>query len=244
MTLLGPSPTSAGRSTWSPMASTSSPTRYVFLHFPRLQLLHYLINWSLVFSHCSWHGPGMAAVPLPKVPCLSNLNFINVWSEKNSWKPLPFQWQGLWRWGACVNLIGAGLKVPHYFSICPLIICVLLILHTFNRSLTATFSGKIEFSVVSTNGEKVFRKKKSIKVGKEGHVYMEAMPPRNISGVRHPDWETHVWSSSCQIHPTQVHTHDTWLQHLLIDCNTSDLKCSACFGWTSKTTRSHLMTRY
>ena len=37
----------------------------------------------------------------------------------------------------------------------------------FNRSLTATFSGKIEFSVVSTNGEKVFRKKKSIKVGTE-----------------------------------------------------------------------------
>ena len=31
------------------------------------------------------------------------------------------------------------------------------------RSLTATFSGKIEFSVVSATGEKVFRKKKSIK---------------------------------------------------------------------------------
>ena len=29
--------------------------------------------------------------------------------------------------------------------------------------MTATFSGKIEFSVVSQNGEKVFRKKKSIK---------------------------------------------------------------------------------
>ena len=38
--------------------------------------------------------------------------------------------------------------------------------HCLVRSLTATFSGKIEFSVVSTNGEKVFRKKKSIKVGK------------------------------------------------------------------------------
>ena len=34
----------------------------------------------------------------------------------------------------------------------------------FLRSLTATFSGKIEFSVVSDSGEKVFRKKKSIKV--------------------------------------------------------------------------------
>ena len=34
----------------------------------------------------------------------------------------------------------------------------------FFRSLTATFSGKIEFSVVSDSGEKVFRKKKSIKV--------------------------------------------------------------------------------
>jgi hypothetical protein len=33
----------------------------------------------------------------------------------------------------------------------------------FCRSLTATFSGKIEFSVVSLNGDKVFRKKKSIK---------------------------------------------------------------------------------
>ena len=31
------------------------------------------------------------------------------------------------------------------------------------RSLTATFSGKIEFSVVSANGDKIFRKKKSIK---------------------------------------------------------------------------------
>ena len=40
-------------------------------------------------------------------------------------------------------------------------------LHCPPRSLTATFSGKIEFSVVSTNGEKVFRKKKSIKVGEK-----------------------------------------------------------------------------
>ena len=38
-----------------------------------------------------------------------------------------------------------------------------LLLMTCFRSLTATFSGKIEFSVVSANGEKVFRKKKSIK---------------------------------------------------------------------------------
>ena len=38
-----------------------------------------------------------------------------------------------------------------------------LVCNFHSRSLTATFSGKIEFSVVSTNGEKVFRKKKSIK---------------------------------------------------------------------------------
>ena len=44
---------------------------------------------------------------------------------------------------------------------------VSILLELVSRSLTATFSGKIEFSVVSTNGEKVFRKKKSIKVGVE-----------------------------------------------------------------------------
>jgi len=40
---------------------------------------------------------------------------------------------------------------------------VSILLELVSRSLTATFSGKIEFSVVSTNGDKVFRKKKSIK---------------------------------------------------------------------------------
>ena len=40
---------------------------------------------------------------------------------------------------------------------------VQIILNLNSRSLTATFSGKIEFSVVSAQGEKVFRKKKSIK---------------------------------------------------------------------------------
>lgn len=40
---------------------------------------------------------------------------------------------------------------------------VSILLELVSRSLTATFSGKIEFSVVSLNGDKVFRKKKSIK---------------------------------------------------------------------------------
>jgi len=40
---------------------------------------------------------------------------------------------------------------------------VSILLELVSRSLTATFSGKIEFSVVSDTGEKVFRKKKSIK---------------------------------------------------------------------------------
>jgi len=40
---------------------------------------------------------------------------------------------------------------------------VSILLELVSRSLTATFSGKIEFSVVSETGEKVFRKKKSIK---------------------------------------------------------------------------------
>jgi len=40
---------------------------------------------------------------------------------------------------------------------------VSILLELVSRSLTATFSGKIEFSVVSTNGDKIFRKKKSIK---------------------------------------------------------------------------------
>ena len=114
-----------------------------------------------------------------------------------------------------------------------------------NRSLTATFSGKIEFSVVSTNGEKVFRKKKSIKVGKR---CTEAVPLNNIAGVRHPDWETYVWTSSCQIHPTQVPClstciHGTKMQSLFIASNTSNLKYSAFCGWTSRTTRLLLMTR-
>lgn len=40
---------------------------------------------------------------------------------------------------------------------------VSILLELVSRSLTATFSGKIEFSVVSETSEKVFRKKKSIK---------------------------------------------------------------------------------
>lgn len=40
---------------------------------------------------------------------------------------------------------------------------VSILLELVSRSLTATFSGKIEFSVVSDTSEKVFRKKKSIK---------------------------------------------------------------------------------
>ncbi len=40
---------------------------------------------------------------------------------------------------------------------------VSILLELVSRSLTFTFSGRIEFSVVSEAGEKVFRKKKSIK---------------------------------------------------------------------------------
>jgi len=40
---------------------------------------------------------------------------------------------------------------------------VSILLELVSRSLTATFSGKIEFSVVSANTDKIFRKKKSIK---------------------------------------------------------------------------------
>ena len=47
-------------------------------------------------------------------------------------------------------------------DICEVIVEIFLSWTCF-RSLTATFSGKIEFSVVSAYGEKVFRKKKSIK---------------------------------------------------------------------------------
>ena len=54
------------------------------------------------------------------------------------------------------------LELVSRWIFCELIVDGLLSMTCF-RSLTATFSGKMEFSVVSANGEKVFRKKKSIK---------------------------------------------------------------------------------
>ena len=71
---------------------------------------------SLVFSHSPWHGPWMAALPLPKV------TFLHL-TWKNIWKTSPFQWKRLRGWGACVNFVGAGLKVSfscwyYYQSFC------------------------------------------------------------------------------------------------------------------------------
>ena len=57
-------------------------------------------------------------------------------------------------WQLCLYPSGKDCEDEEHVSI---------LLELVSRSLTATFSGKIEFSVVSTNGEKVFRKKKSIK---------------------------------------------------------------------------------
>ena len=118
----------------------------------------------------------MAAVPLPKVPSLfrfpCRIQFSTIPVRKEHEKTLSFpvaktvkmrsMCQFCWSWSQ-------GSPIVNF----P-IFCVLLILYFFNRSLTATFSGKIEFSVVSTNGEKVFRKKKSIKVGiEEKQCYQE-----------------------------------------------------------------------
>lgn len=57
-------------------------------------------------------------------------------------------------WQLCLYPSGKDCEDEEHVSI---------LLELVSRSLTATFSGKIEFSVVSQNGEKVFRKKKSIK---------------------------------------------------------------------------------
>ena len=76
--------------------------------------------------------------------------------------PLP-QREGLRGRGARLHPPGARLKVSGNvgsFKLSPFMILTLAVSF---RSLTATFSGKIEFSVVSATGEKVFRKKKSIK---------------------------------------------------------------------------------
>jgi len=57
-------------------------------------------------------------------------------------------------WQLCLYPSGKDCEDEEHVSI---------LLELVSRSLTATFSGKIEFSVVSATGEKVFRKKKSIK---------------------------------------------------------------------------------
>ena len=147
----------------------------------------------------------MAAVSLPKVPSYFLplcLYFHPLPSEKNVAKPILVSvaktvkmrsmCQFCWSWSQGSPFVTSSY--PSHKRSAEFIY--------FIRSLTATFSGKIEFSVVSTNGEKVFRKKKSIKVGFEMKLYCNQC--RNISGVRHPDWEAYVWTSSCQIHPTQV----------------------------------------
>ena len=73
--------------------------------------------------------------------------------------PLP-QREGLRGRGARLHPPGARLKVSGIVGSFKFMILTLAVSF---RSLTATFSGKIEFSVVSATGEKVFRKKKSIK---------------------------------------------------------------------------------
>ena len=72
--------------------------------------------------------------------------------------------QFCWSWSPGFALVYVYYPL-HHQSFCQLK-CAYFATSNIHRSLTATFSGKIEFSVVSTNGEKVFRKKKSIKVGK------------------------------------------------------------------------------
>jgi len=57
-------------------------------------------------------------------------------------------------WQLCLYPSGKDCEDEEHVSI---------LLELVSRSLTATSSGKIEFSVVNINGEKVFRKKKSIK---------------------------------------------------------------------------------
>ena len=77
-----------------------------------------------------------------------------------------------WSWsGSCVCIpVARTVMMKNMFQYCwnlspghTSFILESRISFMFLRSLTATFSGKIEFSVVSGNGEKVFRKKKSIK---------------------------------------------------------------------------------
>jgi len=58
------------------------------------------------------------------------------------------------KWQLCLYPSGKDSEDEDHASI---------LLELVSRSLTETFSGKIEFSVVSTSGEKVFRKRKSIK---------------------------------------------------------------------------------
>ena len=60
----------------------------VFSTFAKVKSPSSTNKWSLVFSHCPWHGPWMAAVPLPKVPSLSYLSFIHCCLKRTFVNPL------------------------------------------------------------------------------------------------------------------------------------------------------------